>query len=77
MVYGSKTRLERDESTQQSLDELGHLLRSEMLTVRNRRTLSNMSVVEPSLAVPSIFIAHSLGGLTVKEVRAKATARVY
>ncbi|KAJ9209322.1 hypothetical protein DTO166G4_9085 [Paecilomyces variotii] len=67
MVYGSKTRLERDESTQQSLDELGHLLRSEMLTVRNRRTLSNMSVVEPSLAVPSIFIAHSLGGLTVKE----------
>lgn len=71
MAYGSKTKLDGNESTQ-TLEELGMLLRSEMRTVRKRRALSVVSLIspllEPNLIVPSIFIAHSLGGLTVKEV---------
>ncbi|KAJ5820318.1 hypothetical protein N7474_005909 [Penicillium riverlandense] len=70
MTYGSKTKLDRNESTQ-SLEELGALLRSELRNVTRRRSPSTLSSASPrlgaSFAVPSFFIAHSLGGLTVKE----------
>ncbi|KAJ5908474.1 hypothetical protein N7495_001156 [Penicillium taxi] len=70
MTYGSKTRLDGNESTQ-SLKELGMLLRNELKIVTRRRvstvdTLPTHAIL-PSFSVPSIFIAHSLGGLTVKE----------
>lgn len=71
MTYGSKTKLDGNESTQ-SLEELGVLLRSEMRNVTRRRSPSTLNSASPrlgaSFAVPSFFIAHSLGGLTVKEV---------
>lgn len=72
MTYGSKTKLDGNESTQ-SLEELGMLLRSEMRNVtrgRSPTTLSSASARSgASFAIRSFFIAHSLGGLTVKAVR--------
>lgn len=71
MTYGSKTRLDGNESTQ-TLKDLGKLLRDEMRSVMRRRSQSvlssTMSHLGNAFAVPSFFIAHSLGGLTVKEV---------
>lgn len=71
MTYGSKTRLDGNESTQ-TLEDLGKLLRDEMRSVTKRRSQSVLSSTSSHLgtafAVPSYFIAHSLGGLTVKEV---------
>jgi hypothetical protein len=71
MTYGSKTRLDGNESTQ-TLEDLGKLLRDEMRSVTKRRAQSVLSSTSSHLgtafAVPSYFIAHSLGGLTVKEV---------
>lgn len=71
MTYGSKTRLDGNESTQ-TLKDLGKLLRDEMRSVMRRRSQSvlssTMSHTGNAFAVPSFFIAHSLGGLTVKEV---------
>ncbi|KAJ5480917.1 hypothetical protein N7539_006811 [Penicillium diatomitis] len=70
MTYGSKTKLDGNESTQ-TLEDLGKLLRDEMRSVTRRRAQSALSKEScstgPSFSVPSIFIAHSLGGLTVKE----------
>ncbi|KAF7718620.1 Uncharacterized protein PECH_006351 [Penicillium ucsense] len=70
MTYGSKTKLDGNESTQ-TLEDLGKLLRDEMRSVTRRPAQSGLSKEScstgPSSSVPSIFIAHSLGGLTVKE----------
>ncbi|OOQ85830.1 hypothetical protein PEBR_24007 [Penicillium brasilianum] len=70
MTYGSKTRLDGNESSQ-TLEDLGKLLRDEMRSVTKRRAQSVLSSTSSHLgtafAVPSYFIAHSLGGLTVKE----------
>jgi hypothetical protein len=71
MTYGSKTKLDGNESSQ-TLEDLGKLLRDEMRSVTRRRSQSVLSSPTSRLgtafAVPSFFIAHSLGGLTVKEV---------
>lgn len=71
MTYGSKTKLDGNESTQ-TLEDLGKLLRDEMRSVTRRRSQSVLSTTSTRLgtgfSVPSFFIAHSLGGLTVKEV---------
>lgn len=72
MTYGSKTKLDGNESTQ-TLEDLGKLLRDEMRSVTRRRSQSVLSTSTPThlgtgFSVPSFFIAHSLGGLTVKEV---------
>lgn len=71
MTYGSKTKLDGNESTQ-TLEDLGKLLRDEMRSVTRRRSQSVLSTISTRLgtgfSVPSFFIAHSLGGLTVKEV---------
>ncbi|KAJ5675776.1 hypothetical protein N7462_008673 [Penicillium macrosclerotiorum] len=62
MTYGSKTKLDGNESTQ-TLEDLGRILRDDLLGDLG----SASSRVGKSFSVPSFFIAHSLGGLTVKE----------
>lgn len=75
MTYGSKTKLDGSQSSQ-TLRELGAQLRSELRTVRQQpRAASVISLPQtrpPNYKyIPSIFIAHSLGGLSVKEVSCK------
>lgn len=79
MTYGSKTKLDGSQSFQ-TLKELGAQLRGELKTVRRRqRTGSVISIDQPYPRnheyIPSLFIAHSLGGLTLKEVSAEHNLR--
>ena len=62
LLYGSDTKLAGNDSTQE-LSGLGDDLRSDLEALA-----SNTATNTKLISVPLIFIAHSLGGLVVKEV---------
>jgi hypothetical protein len=61
LLYGSDTRLAGNDSTQE-LSGLGDDLRNDL------EALISKTMINSDGMVPLIFIAHSLGGLVVKEV---------
>jgi hypothetical protein len=62
LLYGSDTKLAGNNSTQE-LSSLGQELRSSLQALRST-TATDTNVY----IMPLIFIAHSLGGLVVREV---------